>query len=102
MTSATRCSGGGACMPVRMSAFGASAKAAPAAAKPSRPASRPVRNSDDLKRDMKASKSGSCGNDFAAGTLGLVGAAVRDRDHFAAPGRAQHLRQFGATDNLGL
>src|SRR5256885_518876 len=51
MTSAIRWSvGGGVCMPLRMSALGASAKAAPA--KPNRPASRLADSSSDLKRDM--------------------------------------------------
>ena len=67
-------------MPVRISALGASAKAAPAAAKLNRLASRLAPNSDDLKRDMAASSGGPRG-EICCRDAKPAGYGVRDGDH---------------------
>src|SRR5438874_7511461 len=97
MTSAMRWSvGGGACMPLRMSALGASAKAAPA--KPSRPASRLADSSSDLKRDMAALLlSLEIGRHAMFRRASLYVIPITLLREAPSP-----LPPFGATDNLGL
>src|SRR5438552_6062330 len=88
--------GGGVCMPLRMSALGASAKAAPA--KPSRPASRLADSSSDLKRDIAAlllSLENGRHAMFRRASLYVIPITLLRE----AP---SPLPPFGATDNLGL